>query len=266
MGNQINKLIFPAPKPPTYNDDHLSLIWVPKGNKKTDGEIPCFYIPALKPSAKVLVYYHGNAEDIGCTEDFLVPIRNRFNFHILSVEYPGYGIYQGSTTADKIKADTHIIWGFLVNTLRIDADKIYVFGRSIGSGPSIHMASQYDPAAQMLFAPYTGIRDLAKDYTIFGGMIIERFNNIESIKSVNSPIWFQHGKEDEVISYQHSLRLSEKCDTFFVLNLQSDMTHNCFDMQDDLVKNQKVFLKRINWSSDKEGEYIDHSIFSKYKS
>ena len=266
MGNTpVNRIIFPSPKPPTYNKQHISLINVPKGSNESHGSIPCMYLPSLKPSAKIMIYYHGNAEDIGCTTDFLIRIRNKFNFHVLAVEYPGYGTYEGVTTSDKIKADCHIIWKFLVDTISIDPEKIYVFGRSIGSGPAIHMGSCYDPAALMLFAPYTSIRDIAKDYTFLGGMIQERFNNAESIKQVNSPIWFQHGKEDEVINYNHSQKLSENCNTFFQLNLQADMTHNFFDMEDDMLVNQQTFLNKINCKTDKIGQFIDYTIFSKYK-
>jgi pimeloyl-ACP methyl ester carboxylesterase len=187
MGNNtpVNKLIFPAPSPPFYNDMHLRLVWIPikpeaKNSFSTNGSlsgypeqqiskikeaIPCLYLPAIRESSKILLYFHGNAEDIGCTEEFLNPLRNQFNFHVLSVEYPGYGLYEGVPTGDKIRANCHVIWETLTQTLKIKPENILLWGRSMGSGPATYMASKFNPLCLMLFAPYTGIKDIAKDYT-----------------------------------------------------------------------------------------------------
>ena len=94
-----------------------------------------------------MVYWHGNAEDIGCTEDFLLPIRDTFNFHILAIEYPGYGMYDGIPSGSKIREDCDTVYGFLTRSLNIREENIMLFGRSLGSGPAIYTASKYDPAA-----------------------------------------------------------------------------------------------------------------------
>ena len=41
--------------------------------------IPCLYIPSQNNSNKLLIYFHGNAEDVGNTQDFLQDISNNFN-------------------------------------------------------------------------------------------------------------------------------------------------------------------------------------------
>ena len=46
-----------------------------------------------KPT-KIIVYFHGNAEDVGISYEFLVKLSVTFKCSILAVEYPGYGIYR----------------------------------------------------------------------------------------------------------------------------------------------------------------------------
>jgi len=42
-----------------------------KQDEKPDDYIPCIYIPFEEGSDKLLVFFHGNAEDIGWSMDFL---------------------------------------------------------------------------------------------------------------------------------------------------------------------------------------------------
>ena len=51
-------------------------------------------------SSKLLIYFHGNAEDVGLAYDFLDNLRCSLMVHILAIEYPGYGIYRGDPSAD----------------------------------------------------------------------------------------------------------------------------------------------------------------------
>ena len=43
---------------------------------------------------KIIVYFHGNAEDVGVSYELLVKMSITYQCSVLAVEYPGYGIYQ----------------------------------------------------------------------------------------------------------------------------------------------------------------------------
>ena len=40
-----------------------------------------------------LLYFHGNAEDLGYSYDLLFDLRANLKINIIAMEYPGYGIY-----------------------------------------------------------------------------------------------------------------------------------------------------------------------------
>jgi len=40
-----------------------------------------------------MLYFHGNAEDVGDNLELLNTLRNKYNLSVLAVEYPGYGFF-----------------------------------------------------------------------------------------------------------------------------------------------------------------------------
>jgi abhydrolase domain-containing protein 17 len=54
--------------------------------------------------------------------------------NILAVEYPGYGIYQGSPSEDAILKDANYIYQYLTKHSGVEERNIIIFGRSIGTG------------------------------------------------------------------------------------------------------------------------------------
>ena len=59
-----------------------------------EGFIPCLFMPYLMGSSKLLIYFHGNAEDIGLAFDLLYMFGSEMGMHVIAVEYPGYGLYK----------------------------------------------------------------------------------------------------------------------------------------------------------------------------
>jgi len=46
------------------------------------------------------LYFHGNAEDIGLASELLEYVRSLLRVHVLAIEYPGYGVYDGTPDAE----------------------------------------------------------------------------------------------------------------------------------------------------------------------
>ena len=61
--------------------------------KETDF-IPCLFLRGS--SNKVLIHFHANGEDMGSAYGLLVNINMEFQFNVVCVEYPDYGIYKGN--------------------------------------------------------------------------------------------------------------------------------------------------------------------------
>jgi hypothetical protein len=79
------------------------------------------------------------------------------------MEYPGYGIYDGSPDANQILIDAESVYIYLTEILKIPEESIILFGRSIGTGPATYLASKKSPCALLLMSPFLSIRDIVKD-------------------------------------------------------------------------------------------------------
>jgi len=44
-------------------------------------------------STKIVVYFHGNAEDLHTSYDFTLKMSLKFRCNVFVMEYPGYGLY-----------------------------------------------------------------------------------------------------------------------------------------------------------------------------
>jgi hypothetical protein len=60
-----------------------------------------------------MLYFHGNAEDLGLAWDLMDHIRNSLKVHVLAMEYPGYGFYPGPPSAEQILDDALSVWEYL---------------------------------------------------------------------------------------------------------------------------------------------------------
>jgi hypothetical protein len=74
---QLNNIVFPAPNC-SYTTEKLfkDLVYIPKENygpNETES-IPCLYLP-YDHETKILLFFHGNAEDIGIAYDILNEMR-----------------------------------------------------------------------------------------------------------------------------------------------------------------------------------------------
>lgn len=126
--------------------------------------IPCLFFQYQNGSSKCLIYFHGNAEDIGLSYEMLDHLRTSLKINILAMEYPTYGIYedQGGCCHDKIISDAEDVFKFILKETKLQAKDIILFGRSLGSGPSSYLASKFQPGAMILMSGYTSIRSIVQ--------------------------------------------------------------------------------------------------------
>jgi hypothetical protein len=97
--------------------DHIPCLFLPYCADRTDAGLQQYDDVATK----ILIYFHGNAEDIGLAFDLLYMIGQRLQIHVLAVEYPGYGLYKSSYPNEKqIKEDSIIVYDYLTKCVGIN--------------------------------------------------------------------------------------------------------------------------------------------------
>ena len=89
---------------------------------------------------------------------------------------------------------------------------VTIVGRSIGSGPAVHLASKFNIGALILITPILSIREVTR--SLFGDLaailVKDRFENCDIICKVKCPVLFVHGTHDSIVPLSHSVQLKSR--------------------------------------------------------
>jgi uncharacterized protein len=179
--------------------------------KTEDGEtINGLFFPG-EDKTRAILYFHGNAGDLSgwqfVAEDLLPS-----GLSIFIVDYRGYGKSTGSISEKGLYADAEAAYQFLVERKKIKSDSIIIYGRSIGTGVAVEIASRKKCAGLVLESSYSSLATLANEKVPFffpSFYLHAKFNNLNKIGQVSAPIAFVHGADDTLIPPAHSHVLFE---------------------------------------------------------
>lgn len=158
-----------------------------------------------KPHFTIL-FSHGNAVDIGQMTGFLHSLAARFEVNILCYDYSGYGASTGQPLEDNLYADAEAALHELRERYHIPLDQIVLYGQSIGTAPTVELATRHKVAGVVLHsALMSGLRVVCPGTT--RRFCFDPFTNIDKVASIQSPTLVMHGTDDEVIGIHHGKEL-----------------------------------------------------------
>ncbi|GMI92519.1 hypothetical protein like AT2G24320 [Hibiscus trionum] len=224
MGNVTSgvaaKFAFFPPDPPTYDvrreeDGRLAMPGITPDmnmdvhllNTKGGNKIVANFWK--HPIARfTLLYSHGNAADLGQMHELFIELRAHLRVNIMSYDYSGYGGSSGKPTELNTYYDIEAVYKCLKKEYGIKQEDLIVYGQSVGSGPTLHLASHLQtPRGVVLHsAILSGIRVL---YPVKMTFWFDIFKNIDKIRRVSCPVLVIHGTDDEVVDWYHGKRLWE---------------------------------------------------------
>ncbi|XP_012720240.1 alpha/beta hydrolase domain-containing protein 17A [Fundulus heteroclitus] len=193
-----------------YSQRELDTIEVFLTRSSRGNKVGCMYVRCSPNARFTVLFSHGNAVDLGQMSSFYLGLGTRINCNIFSYDYSGYGVSTGKPTEKNLYADIDAAWHALRTRYCIVPENIILYGQSIGTVPTVDLASRYECAAVVLHSPLTsGMRvafpETKKTYCF------DAFPNIEKVSKITSPVLIIHGTEDEVIDFSHGLALYERC-------------------------------------------------------
>jgi fermentation-respiration switch protein FrsA (DUF1100 family) len=192
-----DRLVFQPPAP-SYRDGE-TILKIPVGNHST---ISAVYLP--DPAADyTILYSHGNAEDLGDIRGILDRYRER-GFSIIAYDYRGYGTSPGRPSEEAACADIEAVYDHLLLKARVRPERIIVYGRSVGGGPSVDLAARRPAAGLVLESTFVSIFRVMTRVPVFP---FDKFENLRKIGKITCPIFVIHGTRDEIVPFWHGERL-----------------------------------------------------------
>ena len=168
--------------------------------------------PAGAPRVPLVLYFGGNAEEVSwMLEAIGDPARGETpGAAWLVVNYRGYGASDGSPSERALIADALTLFDYASRLPGIDEQRIFAFGRSLGSGVAVALAGQRPLRAVILVSPFDSLVAVAKRYYWYlpvDWMLKHRFDSIALAPKLKQPLLCLVAERDEVIPPVHAERL-----------------------------------------------------------
>jgi pimeloyl-ACP methyl ester carboxylesterase len=211
--------LFMFQEPNNKYSDQLVNLWIDKSWRSDGRRIPCrieygYKYDTPNRERKLIVYSHGNAEDLLNCSQFIRELSESLDMDVVCWDYSGYGlndIDRFERTPEGINLSLQTLIDHMVRQKGYDLSNIILWGYSLGTGPSTHIAAslsqrQTPPAGLILFGAYSSILDVVKDVTKqdLSKIFSERWNTKEIIGQVTIPILMMHGQSDGLIKPSHA--------------------------------------------------------------
>ncbi|XP_047307801.1 alpha/beta hydrolase domain-containing protein 17C-like [Impatiens glandulifera] len=194
------KLIFSG-LPPDKNAD-VHMVETKAGNKV----VATFW---KHPFARfTILYSHGNAADLGQMQELFIELRAHLRVNIMSYDYSGYGASSGKPSEMNTYYDIEAVYECLKNSYGIKQEDLILYGQSVGSGPTLHLASRMEKLRGVVLhsAILSGIRVISNVRVTFW---FDIFKNIDKIRNVSCHVLVIHGTNDDIVDWSHGKRLWE---------------------------------------------------------
>lgn len=116
----------------------------------------------------------------------------------------------GKPSEANVYADIHAAYLYLVGEQLIAPERILLFGRSLGSGPTVHLASTVgcNIGGVVLIAGLTSCVRVV--FNSSSTLRFDMFANIDKISSIGAPVFCVHGMQDDVVPFEHSVELNRR--------------------------------------------------------
>jgi pimeloyl-ACP methyl ester carboxylesterase len=132
-----------------------------------EGTVDAIFLPAVDGAVAgrkpVMIYAHGNGEVI----DYWLTGLQSFREHgigVLLVEYPGYGRSTGLPSEKSIRASMEAAFDRIAADPRVDRDRIFGFGQSLGGGAICALARSRPLRALILQSAFPSLDIFAAGY------------------------------------------------------------------------------------------------------
>lgn len=158
--------------------------------------------PAAGPA---LIYLGGNAEEVSwmLAEAHRVPGRM-----LLAINYRGYGASAGAPHERSLYADALAAFDWLATRPGVDAARIAVWGRSLGSGVATWVAAHRPVEAVVLTSPFDSIAALAALHQpLLAPLLTQPFDSLSRARTIDAPMLALVGGRDTLVPPAHSERL-----------------------------------------------------------
>lgn len=165
------------------------------------------FFPTDSPRKGIVVYFHGNKENIGRYAKFATNF-TKHGYEVLMEDYPGFGKSVGQRNEKILYQQAQQVYKMALS--KYHADSIIIYGKSFGTGIASYIAATNNCNQLILETPYYSIPSLFSCYAPIyptNRMAWYKLPTNEYLQDLKKPIAIFHGTDDGVIPYRCAKKL-----------------------------------------------------------
>ena len=174
----------------------------------------------------IVLYFHGNMKNVERYAPYAA-LFTRKGYELWMMDYRGFGKSTGKLNEQVLYDDALQVYQLAI--AEVSADKIIIYGKSLGTGVASQLASNQKCKKLILETPYYAIPHIAKDkipiYPV-DWLIKYRMPTHQFLRRVTVPVTVFHGTNDEVISYNQALKLKKENKTLELVTVNAGRHNN----------------------------------------
>lgn len=157
--------------------------------------------PFKDQTSPALLWMHDRGSDITDTLSVLGPMQE-LKFHVLALEYPGYGDAEGETTEAEVMARAAAAFSWLSSREEVAPRRVFVGGIEMGAAVALNLATRTEAAGVIAFATLPDMEDGVREK--LGGLPVgfllrDRYSVEPALAGITAPVLFVHGDADPVV-------------------------------------------------------------------
>jgi fermentation-respiration switch protein FrsA (DUF1100 family) len=180
--------------------------------ESADGtRIHAWWCPVEGAKGAVL-YCHGNAGNLSQRSGSIAALQKALKESVLIFDYPGYGKSGGKPSEAGCYAAGDAAYQWLVDKQHIPADRILLYGGSMGGGVAVDLAARKPCRALILFKTFTTMPDVAArlyPWLPVRWVMRNRFDNLGKIGKCHRPVFIAQATADQLVPFAQGQRLYE---------------------------------------------------------
>jgi pimeloyl-ACP methyl ester carboxylesterase len=153
---------------------------------------------------RALIYFGGNAEDVSLTRAELAALLPETALYLL--HYRGYGGSEGRPSEVAIRADAQALFAHVAQR----HSSITVVGRSLGTGPAVHLAASRPVQRLVLLVPFDSLLAVARHampWLPVDLLLRDRWDAAAEAPRVQAPTILVAAANDLVVPARHARAL-----------------------------------------------------------
>lgn len=202
----------------------------------SQGKLSGWMLHNAEEKAPLILYFCGNGENASRRMNYIIENQQECIFegyNLAIFNYPGYGKSEGADSESTIKKMGLFAYDGMAVRDDVDAEKIYLFGYSLGTGVANYVASERTVEGLLLMAPYSSGYDIYNNVIpIFYGplkLLVEfQMKAEEFAKKITITPTILASTIDEAVPYESSVHLSEQYPEGCDLQTLTNIGHNDF--------------------------------------